>query len=176
MIERVYDALEGSWSGWFAVSCMGDMTNALPVSFAVSGTATSETDYTCARVIRDVIPAGMGVEILEVEAVVNGAYDPDETVIVTLQTGSGYTLASEDEATVILDEAPEITVEKIADTTEGGSAGTIRFTRSGPDRSGTDDQLHRQRDCRLRIRFTALCVTATFAANSSFAEWHQREQ
>ena len=113
---------------------------------------------------------GCGV-YLEVEAVVNSIYDPDETVIVTLQTGSGYTLAAEDEATVIIEDSPRKSrsrrsrippraraPERSGSRRSGptGQALTINYTVSGTAASGAD--------------FTALSGTATFAANSSTAD------
>ena len=91
MIERVSDAVEGSSSGWFAVTRTGDKTNALTVSFSVSGTATVGTDYTDFGT-SVTIEANAVVAFIEVAALPDGTYDPDETVVATLQSGTGYSL------------------------------------------------------------------------------------
>lgn len=68
------------------------------VNLAYSGTATSGTDYTGASATI-VIPANATSATLTIDPVADTAAEPDETVIVTIAAGSGYSIGSPASAT-----------------------------------------------------------------------------
>jgi PA14 domain/Calx-beta domain len=101
------------------------------VNIAVSGTATSGTDYTA---LGTTVTFAVGaVEATKaVVATADSTSDNNETVIVTLQSGSGYTVGTTSSLTVTIEDAePVVTVATTTHATEGGADGTVTFTRSG---------------------------------------------
>jgi hypothetical protein len=99
MVEKIYDPFEGLVPGWFAVSRRGDTSQSLAINIAVSGTATSGTDYTPIGT-PVTLAAGESAAYLEVAALDEGVYDPNETVVVTIQSGTGYTIDTQNSASV----------------------------------------------------------------------------
>ena len=73
----------------------------------------------------------------------------DETVVVTLASGSGYTVGSPASATVTIqdDDAPPVVTVTATDATAGEPGtgqgdGTFTFSRTGPTASGIDGELY----------------------------------
>jgi hypothetical protein len=131
MVEKIGDSLEGATSGEFAFSRRGDMSQALTVNFGVSGTATSGTDFTPLGTTVAFV-ANEGVASLDVEALADSDFDPNQTVTVTIQSGTGYTIDTVDDATITILEMPlTVSVAWVADGTEGAGNGTFRFYRNG---------------------------------------------
>lgn len=71
----------------------GDWSQSLPVSFSVAGTATSGTDYTAIGTTAT-IPQNVGSVEITVTPASQGGTIHDSTVILTLQSGFGYTVDS----------------------------------------------------------------------------------
>ncbi|MFO0016740.1 MAG: hypothetical protein ACK52U_09300, partial [Synechococcaceae cyanobacterium] len=97
-----------------------DATDSLTVSFAVSGTATAGLDYTGLGLGPSYtvsFAAGSYETFIEIDPIVDSAIELDETVVLTLTPGSGYTIGTPDSAVGVIkndDFAPiikEITVE-----------------------------------------------------------------
>jgi hypothetical protein len=169
MVEKIYDPLEGD-SGWFAFSRQGDQSQSLTVNFAVSGTATSGTDFTSLGT-SVTFDAGESTAYVEVEALADGLYDPNETVVVTIQSGTGYTIDTQNSATAtIANSPPEVTVAKLSDTAEGGSSGTFRFTRTGDTSQTLTVNYTVSGTAVSGSDFTALSGSVTFLANSATAD------
>lgn len=96
-------AVEGGAPGAFTFTRTGPTTEALTIGYSVSGTATPD-DFTPMGIVT--FPPGQASVTKQVVAVADGVEEPDETVIVTLAAGSGYTTAVPVSATVtIVDEA-----------------------------------------------------------------------
>ncbi|MBF7093643.1 hypothetical protein IUY40_19150, partial [Flavobacterium sp. ALJ2] len=74
------------------------------VNYTVSGTATSDTDYT-ALTGSVTIPAGDGYAMIAVTAKNDNLIEPDETVVITGGTVSGFTWGSDNVATVTIKDA-----------------------------------------------------------------------
>jgi hypothetical protein len=130
-VARTDDALEGVVDGQFWFSRKGDLSSSLTVGFSVGGTAIEDTDYTSIGT-SVTFAADEAYAILDVEASDDNSFNPDETVIVTLQSGMDYTLDTVDAGTVtIRDAIPVVTVERVVDTWEDGREGRFHFTRTG---------------------------------------------
>ncbi|VTT97193.1 na-ca exchanger integrin-beta4 : Uncharacterized protein OS=Fluviicola taffensis (strain DSM 16823 / RW262 / RW262) GN=Fluta_1716 PE=4 SV=1: Calx-beta: Calx-beta: Calx-beta [Gemmataceae bacterium] len=131
-LEAATDTGEGTNPGKFQFTRIGNLSGSLTANYTVSGTATSETDYTA---LSGTVTFAAGADRAEVlvEAFGDNTTDDGETVIITLGTGTGYTVDSlATTATVtIADQALTVSVMQLADATEGVSDGTFRFTRAG---------------------------------------------
>lgn len=170
-VEKNYDALEGDYNGSFWFTRLGDLSGSLTVNFTVSGTATSGTDFTSLGTTV-AFGAGEWFAIVEVDAIDESISDPNETVTVTIQSGTGYTIGTDDDATLkIIDAAtPFVTVEKIDDGEEGTSNGKFRFTRTGST-SGTLTVYYTVGgDATSGTDYTALSGSVTFATSSATAD------
>ncbi len=105
----------GTEAGVFRVSRSGlsDTAPALEVSYSYSGTAVLGTDYEAIFSGMITIPAGASSADLTLLPVNNEFLDGTRTVILTLTSGSGYTLGDSISAvmSIIDDEMPVVTVE-----------------------------------------------------------------
>jgi hypothetical protein len=125
------------------------------VKFTVSGTATAGTDYNSLGTTVT-IPAGATTAVKTVIPKQDTLVEPNETIKVTLAPGTGYTVGSPSNATVILrsddtrvtvaatdataTEANLANTGKFTFTRTGNTAGvlTVKFTVSGTATAGTD--------------------------------------
>jgi hypothetical protein len=85
--------------GVFTVTRTGDTTNALTVNFTVGGTAAAGSDYGAIGT-SVVIPAGASSETITITPIADGLNEGSETVILTLASGTGYTVGDPSTATV----------------------------------------------------------------------------
>ncbi len=97
------------------------------VNFTVGGTATSGTDY-AAVTSPLVIPAGNTTGTITVNPTADVTIEADETVILTLAAGTGYTVGVPASATgtILNDDLPNLTINDV--TVSEGNAGTANFT------------------------------------------------
>ncbi len=150
------NAVENGANGAFTVTRTGATTNALPVTFAVSGTASSARYAPLGTSI--VIPAGQSSATVTVATINDSIQQNTETVVLTLATDAAYNLGTPTSATVNIldDDSPPLPVVTVADTittasepsTPGQftvsrtgattSALTVNFTVSGSATSGAD--------------------------------------
>ncbi len=101
-------AAEPSNDGTFRITRTGSTTSALNVTFAVSGTATRGTgsDYVLKVGTTDVtgttvtIPAGQSSVDVTLDVLNDSAIEASETAVLTLQSGTGYTVGTQQSATV----------------------------------------------------------------------------
>lgn len=126
----------------FAISRTGSTAAALTVNYAVSGTATSGSDFT-ALTGSVTIPAGNASATVEVASINDSISENLETVIVTLSTNAAYVidpLAMAGTASIYDDDlqtvnvtATDSTATEIDLTAPGAAAdtGTFLITRSG---------------------------------------------
>lgn len=91
----------GEGTGTFTFSRTGPTTATLTVSFTVGGTATSGTDYTAIGTTM-LFAAGSATGTKAVNVTDDATIEGDETVLVTLASGSGYTIGSTASATVTI--------------------------------------------------------------------------
>jgi subtilase family serine protease len=117
-------------SGLFTVSRTGDTTAPMTVFYSVGGTATPGIDY-AALSDSVTIPAGASTAPISVTPTDDGVYEGNETVLVTLGQGSGYSIGSPGSAvvTVVDDEnPPDLIVSAISAPANGGAGATITVT------------------------------------------------
>ncbi|WP_171984657.1 putative Ig domain-containing protein [Hydrogenophaga sp. A37] len=100
---------------------------ATSVNFTVAGTATSGTDY-AAVTSPLVISAGSTTGTITVNPTADATIETDETVILTLAAGAGYTVGAPASATgtILNDDLPTLTINDV--TAAEGNAGTTNFT------------------------------------------------
>jgi serine protease len=115
----------GPDTGTFTITRSGGTTAVLTVSFSLSGTATSGVDY---QLITGsvVIPAGAASATVTVTPIDDTLVESAETVIATLQSGSGYDVGSPDNATVTIadNDAPApVAPAPVTPSSTGGSGG-----------------------------------------------------
>ncbi len=125
----VSTASEGGTPGEFTLKRTGDSSAALTVSFAVSGTATSGSDYT-ALGTSVTFTNGQSELKLSMQALLDAAIEGSETVTLTIQTNAAYDTGFADSATVtIIGDPPRATVTATDGSADeaGGNAGTFRI-------------------------------------------------
>lgn len=123
----------------FTIRRTGFLRDPLTINFNLGGTAETEVDYTTVGgIINDnrgniTLPAGVASGVVVVTPVADNLDEPNETVVLSLRNGSGYSIDNgsatgriiDDEAVVTLEVAPDTAVE------DSGTALVYTFTRSG---------------------------------------------
>ena len=122
--STAYEA--GQVTGKFRLTLSAAATSDTVVNYTVSGTASSGSDYTAIG-ISIVIPAGQTTKDISITPIDDTAVESNETVIVTLGNGTGYSVGSPNNATVMIvsDEVPLPTVSISAPTSTGYEAGAV---------------------------------------------------
>ena len=113
--------------GTFTFTRTGDTTAALTVKFAVSGTATSGTDYTSIGT-SVTIAAGSKTATKTVTPKYDTLNEGNETVIVTLATDSAYTIGTPKSATVTIKDTPPVITVKASPAAGGTATGAYTAT------------------------------------------------
>lgn len=122
-------ASEGGAPGEFTLKRTGDASASLPVTFTISGTATSGSDFTALGTTAT-FTNGQSELKLPVRAVLDALVEGPETVTLTLQANAAYDLGFANSATVtIIGDPPRATVSAVdASASEaGGDPGTFRI-------------------------------------------------
>ncbi len=120
-------AEDGAANIVFTVTLNQAASVATSVNFTVGGTATNGTDYaTIASPL--VIPAGNTTGTITVNPTADATIELDETVILTLAAGTGYTIGAPNSATgtILNDDLLSLTINDV--TLNEGNAGTTNFT------------------------------------------------
>lgn len=96
------DATEGSSdNGTFTITRTGSTGAALSVSLSVGGTATNNVDY-AEMAPSFTLPAGASSGTITIDTLDDSQVEGDETVIVSLQSGTGYDVGTPAAATVTI--------------------------------------------------------------------------
>ncbi|MBB1060845.1 putative Ig domain-containing protein [Lysobacter spongiae] len=98
--------------------------SALAVGYLVGGTATNGTDYvTLASPV--IIPAGNSSATIVVDPIADATNEADETVVLTLAAGAGYTVGAPNSATgtILNDDLPTLRINDL--TFPEGDTGTL---------------------------------------------------
>ena len=168
-VEATADGLEGVYDGQLWFTRKGDLRSALTIDIAISGTATSGTDFTAVGTTVT-FAAGAADATVDVEALTDSSYDPDETVIATIQTGTGYTRDTVYAATLSIEDAIAlVNVEQIEDAWEDGRDGRILFTRTGDLTAALTVNFTVGGTATSGTDFTAIGTSVTFAAGEAEA-------
>jgi len=146
---------DGATNLVYTVSRSLNLSSPTVVNITTGGTATSGTDYT-GGVPTVTIPAGATTAIITIDPVADGIVESNETVILTVAAGTGYTVGAPSSATgtILNDDVPAASIAVApASVAEDGatnlvytvtlnqaafSATSINFTVSGSATSGTD--------------------------------------
>lgn len=122
-------AAEPATAGQFTFTRTGSTAGSLTVNFTVAGSATSGADYTPLGTTAT-FAAGAATTTLAVNVVDDGLVEAAENVLLTLGTGSGYTVGNPGSATVTIqdDDSPPTTTSSYV---TGTILGTPRNDYSG---------------------------------------------
>ena len=125
----------GLTTGTFTISRTGDTTDPVTVNYSVTGTAVNGTDYAMLGTTA-IIPAAQSSVNVVVTPIDEAAPEDDETVILTLTSGTGYTVGSPSAATVTItdNDLPTVTVVAgdAAASEAGPNTGSFTVSRNGP--------------------------------------------
>jgi hypothetical protein len=166
-------ASESGDPGTFAVSRAGDVSQPLTVTLTVGGTATEGADFS-ALGTSVVIPAGSQIAFLTVTPIEDLAIEPNETVLVTVAAGTGYTVGTPASATVtIIDNdssIPIVTVSAVdATASEAGDTGTFAVMRAGDSSQPLTVTLTVGGTATEGVDFSALGTSVVIPAGSQIA-------
>nr|NCR42695.1 endo-1,3-1,4-beta-glycanase ExsH [Microcystis aeruginosa W13-11] len=153
-------------------------TSALTVNYTIGGTATLNTDYTRTGTTNTVtFAAGSSTATVTVDPTADTTVEPDETVILTLASGTGYTIGTPNAATgtITNDDVtlPTITLAvSPSSVNEDGTTNLVyTFTRSGVTTNPLTVNYTIGGTATLNTDYTRTGTTntVTFAAGSSTA-------
>ena len=154
----------------------GVTTNALTVNYTLGGTATLNTDYTRTGTTNTVtFAAGSSTATVTVDPTADTTVEPDETVALTLASGTGYTVGTTTAVTgtITNDDLPSVTLAvSPASVTEDGTTNLVyTFTRTGVTTNALTVNYTLGGTATLNTDYTRTGTTntVTFAAGSSTA-------
>ncbi len=108
--DSVSDSVsESSGAHNVVVNLVPAATTNLTLRYTLDGDATADTDYTVTTPGTIAIPSGATTVTLPVEILNDSVDEEDETLILTLESGTGYTLGTQNRTTLMIaddDEAP----------------------------------------------------------------------
>ena len=126
----------GNDNASFSISRSGDLSQNLVVNYTVTGTATPGSDFQ-SLTGQVTIPIGSASVTVPVVILDDSAYEPAESVIITLATGNGYQIdhsADSAEVSILSDDAPPGGTIQFASSTYSAaeaSVATITVKRVG---------------------------------------------
>ncbi|WP_375329244.1 Calx-beta domain-containing protein [Microcystis sp. BLCC-F210] len=151
----------------------GVTTNALTVNYTLGGTATLNTDYTRTGTTNTVtFAAGSSTATVTVDPTADTTVESDETVALTLATGTGYTVGTTTAVTgTITNDDTSITLAvSPTSVTEDGTANLVyTFTRSGVTTNPLTVNYTIGGTATNGTDYTSIPTSVTFAANSATA-------
>jgi Ca2+-binding RTX toxin-like protein len=154
----------------------GVTTNALTVNYTLGGTATLNTDYTRTGTTNTVtFAAGSSTATVTVDPTADTTVESDETVALTLATGTGYTVGTPNAVTgtITNDDVtlPSITLAvSPTSVTEDGTTNLVyTFTRSGVTTNPLTVNYTIGGTATNGTDYTSIPTSVTFAANSATA-------
>jgi serine protease len=116
------NATEGGDVGVFTVTRTGSTSAALTVAYSLSGNAVMGTDYaTLSGTVS--IPAGQSTATITVTPIDDTSVEPNETVVATLQAGTGYEVSAPSTATVTIVDNDTASAPPPSDNGGGGGGG-----------------------------------------------------
>ena len=134
------ESLTGNLTAVYTLTRTGSTTAAMTVNFGLTGTATINSDYTIDHTANVTIPIGSASTTVTVTRMDDTLIEGNETVILTLTSGSGYAIDSASytsTTTVIDDDLPTITVSATNASETGPTNGVYTFTRTGTYQYGS---------------------------------------
>ncbi|MBB5766024.1 outer membrane autotransporter protein [Xanthomonas arboricola] len=118
---------DGTTNLIYTVSLDQAAQSAVSVAFSVGGSATSGTDYAAVSSPL-VINAGQTTGTITINPTADATIEPDETVVISLAAGSGYSVGSPNSATgtILNDDQPALSINDVS--VSEGNAGTTNAT------------------------------------------------
>jgi Ca2+-binding RTX toxin-like protein len=168
---------DGSSNLVYTFTRTGSTTNTLIVNYTISGTATNGNDYSSIGTSLT-FAAGSSTATLTVDPTTDSTVESDETVALTLASGTGYTIGTTNAVTgtITNDDLPSITLAVSPNAvTEDGTPNLIyTFTRTGVISNALTVNYTVGGTATLGTDYTGISTigttkTVTFAANSSIA-------
>jgi VCBS repeat-containing protein len=105
-VAKVSDATEGGADGLFRFTRIGDLSGVLSFDYSVSGSSTaSGSDYTLPNGPL-AFTAGSATTDVQVQATADNLVEGDETLIVNVASGTGYTVGTPSSATLTIHDGP----------------------------------------------------------------------
>lgn len=161
-------ASEGGDAGQFTLTRTGDTTNALAVTLTRTGSAANTTDYAAINTTQT-IPAGQASLTVNVSPVQDTSNEGNETVILTVTSGSGYVVGTPSAATVtILDDdrsTVTITANDPTASEAAGNPGQFTITRTAPTNVALTVNLTIAGTATNTTDYANVAATVAFAAN-----------
>jgi len=150
----------------------GVTTNSLTVNYSISGTATNGNDYTLLPT-SVTFAANATTATVTVDPTADTTVESDETVVLTLAAGTGYTIGTPDAVTgtITNDDLPSITLAiSPSSVTEDGTSNLIyTFTRTGDTTNPLTVNYTVEGTATNGNDYTSIPTSVTFAANSATA-------
>ena len=182
-VNPVSVAEDGTTNLVYTFTRTGNLTNALTVNYSVAGTATFNTDYsqTGAATFTSTtgtitLAAGLSTATLTIDPTADTTIEPDETVILTLAAGTGYTVGTTTPVTGTITNGvtlPTITLAvSPSSVTEDGTTNLVyTFTRTGVTTNALTVNYTLGGTATLNTDYTRTGTTntVTFAAGSATA-------
>ncbi|MFN5593426.1 MAG: beta strand repeat-containing protein, partial [Aphanizomenon sp.] len=162
--------------GQYTLTRTGPTTSSLTVNVALSGTATNGTDYTTIPTIAT-FAAGSSTAVVNLNVIDDTLVEGTETAILTVTSGTGYTVGTVASATVNIadNDPPQVSVvatdadaaETVLGTTP--NPGQYTLTRTGDVTGSLTVNVALSGTATNGTDYTTIPTTVTFAANSSTA-------
>ncbi|MCA2697102.1 MAG: M10 family metallopeptidase C-terminal domain-containing protein [Microcystis sp. M040S2] len=149
----------------------GDTTNPLTVNYTIGGTATNGTDYTSIPT-SVTFAANSSTATVTVDPTADTTVESDETVALTLATGTGYTVGTTTAVigTIANDDTSVTLAVSPTSVTEDGTANLVyTFTRSGVTTNALTVNYTVGGTATNGTDYTSIPTSVTFAANSATA-------
>ncbi|MEO7414241.1 MAG: Calx-beta domain-containing protein, partial [Opitutaceae bacterium] len=170
------NAAEPSDPGVITFTRNGSTASALTINFTVTGTATAGSDYPSIGT-SVTFAAGSATTTLAVNPIDDQLVEGEETVVLTLANGSGYTVGSPSSATITIQDDDGSSANIAVSATDplageigtGQGAGTFTFTRSGPTSNALTVNFTVGGTATSGSDYTPLGTTVSFAPGSSTA-------
>ncbi len=151
----------------------GVTTNALTVNYTLGGTATLNTDYTRTGTTNTVtFAAGSATATVTVDPTADTTVEPDETVILTLAAGTGYTVGTTTPVTgtITNDDFPQLSINDITVVEGQNSNAILTVTVNNPNSQPISvNYTTAPIDATANVDYTSQTGTLTIAANTSTA-------
>jgi Ca2+-binding RTX toxin-like protein len=175
-IAKGIDGTEASTNGNFILTRTGDITNSLTVNLdTTTGSATSGVDY---QAIAQTVTfaAGSLTATVDVLSIDDTIVETNETISLSLATGSGYILGAVTTAEINLTDndiapppapLPSITISQGIDVSESNINGSFILTRTGDITNSLTVNLDTTTGSATSgVDYQAIAQTVTFAAGS----------
>ncbi|TRU41306.1 MAG: hemolysin, partial [Microcystis aeruginosa Ma_MB_F_20061100_S20] len=149
----------------------GSTTSALTVNYTVGGTATNGTDYTSIPT-SVTFAANSATATVTVDPTPDTIVEPDETVILTLASGTGYTVGTPNAATGTItndDTSVTLAVSPSSVTEDGTTNLVYTFTRAGVTTNSLTVNYTVGGTATNGTDYASIPTSVTFAANSATA-------